>query len=305
MSTELERIKLWWFNIPLLTRGLLILLTLLFFLGPLRPFDYCLSGSGADLLRLHTLSAFFLSSHLHATFFHLFFNALSLISTAASIEVRLGSGAFACLWIALVSSSNLLFLAVEALFQISVAPWYGWVHPSCVIGSSGAIFGLMMVDALQSGAAESEGDGGAGGADGSGGMLSLWGVVPLRSRWMPVVGIFLLVTLLFPHASVVMHLSGMVAGALLWCAVPGTLWHAASVAASRWLGRWRHHEEGSGDYNSGGGSRNAASRWGWPSSTSSAETQNSAATCGSNSVVVPFSGVGRRLGGTESGLSSS
>ena len=201
---------------------------------------------------------------LHANDFHLYHNMLSLIYKGFSLELQLGSTQFVALCLYLLAASQALHVgAARGAVAFGLLPGE---RRACVVGFSGVLFGLKVVQDAQ--------------LQGETSFLGLFGV-PLRyAAWVELVSI----QLVHPDASFLGHLCGILAGWLWLRAAPGDtdrgrrrvwgtasgLWRRAMQVLRPWLpdlvsegGRFRGHGRSGSSRSAarGGAARASTESW--------------------------------------------
>jgi len=158
-------------------------------------FAYCLSFP--QVFFSYQVFRLFTAPFFHSNFLHLLFNLVALLGIGPVVENQKGSILYAliCSLLLLVSESLFLFLQ----FVLYFANQYSFAVPipqSCVVGLSGLLFALLVIDCDRVSVRT---------------IPLFGGRIAIRSQWLP--WIFLLLTqALLPSVSFLGHLCGIVAG---------------------------------------------------------------------------------------------
>ncbi|CUG86479.1 membrane-associated protein, putative [Bodo saltans] len=286
--TAVDALQQWARSIPFATRAIVVACTLCTVLcrhGPACFGTYLLRSSPPQASYFDILWAFCLSPVVHAGMLHWVFNMLTWVSIATPIELGVGSSSLIGLVIAFAAINNILFLLVEAVVT-------SWVPATCVVGLSGVLFSLMTFDAWGGGKCLTANSS----SHSSGESTTLiCGVLPLKTKYAPF-AILVLMLLLFPGSSFVMHLSGIVTG-LIAATVSQTkefLHFTGDWGRESCCSRSRYFEDAPVDV--GRSQAGTVS----PSTTSMSSILPTLPFVGPPKGFEAFQGSGRRLGGTSS-----
>jgi len=155
----------WWASTPTVTRGVLGTLVVLFVLtgaGSHAPcFDPLFLGG--------SVWGFALGPLCHAGFLHIIFNVWAGWTQLMSVEKAVGSSGALVLTAALAYGTELLMIPA-AMAEAAVLP-ASLTHHTCVLGFSGALFGLLAIECFGLNPNAS---------------FSLFGCISVPARWTPL-----------------------------------------------------------------------------------------------------------------------
>lgn len=195
-SSLATRLRLFWDDLPLVTKSIFAACTSIYSAALLVGWDnlssVCLSTDAVlthiQLWRIITSVLF------HAGLLHLVFNMMAFLPIGTALERTMGSFQFAWLIGLLTGGGALLYLTVARVCAIL---GFSSVAYQCAVGFSGVIFGLIPVDARQSGGTQRS-------------IFGLFSVPSVAYPWVLLV----LWQLLVPQSSFIGHLSGLAVGQL-------------------------------------------------------------------------------------------
>lgn len=152
----------------------------------------------------------FLSPFVHAHDYHLFYNMVSFMWKAVTLERHFGSGYFLYMTAVFSALTGLVYVTIETLLSELLSDWS--YMTTCAVGFSGVIFALKVVTThLQ-----------------PQGRTMIMGLFPVPSRLACWAELFL-ISVLFPNVSFVGHLSGILVGLAF---VMGPLKHIMDIPFS-------------------------------------------------------------------------
>jgi membrane associated rhomboid family serine protease len=163
-----------------------------------------------------TVASLLLSVLAHGNVLHLLLNVDAMLALGARLEPALGSVQFAWATVLLGATAQATYVVVAgalAMAGATAGPWH-----SCLLGLSGVLFGLVVIDA------------GLDAGDGSSAPPTRWllGWLRVPTVWYPW-ALLLLTALVFPQSSLLGHLGGMLAAYALvhasdrWMMSPATV----------------------------------------------------------------------------------
>ncbi|KAL6078753.1 SET domain-containing protein [Balamuthia mandrillaris] len=198
--------KAWFLRLPLTTRALTLLCLALYCYDVVCMFSFpsnsllpALCNSPAVILHKYQLYRLLTANFLHLSFLHIVLNLLAFQALAPPIENKVGSIAFfydiVCCFAFL---SQLLHLVIATLFHYSgSAGMFGFApYRTCSAGLSAVLFALLVLRQNSSLASNS---------------TKLFGMIEVPSKLYPWI-LLVVMQLLFPRASLLGHLSGIIVG---------------------------------------------------------------------------------------------
>ncbi|EME31147.1 Rhomboid-like protein 15 [Galdieria sulphuraria] len=200
MQTFLNGVKALLLNFPgttLVSGSLCSLVILLYLLQTITKTDsffYCVSLE--QVFFSYRVYLLFIAPLLHSSFWHLLFNVIALLGIGPVVESRKGSTLYGLLCLLLLLVSESLFLIFELLIYLQSRYLFFFpISQSCVVGFSGLLFALFVIDCIQVSVRT----------------VQLFGRIPVRSNWIPWI-FLLLIQAILPGVSFLGHLSGIFAG---------------------------------------------------------------------------------------------
>ncbi|GJQ10003.1 hypothetical protein GpartN1_g1794.t1 [Galdieria partita] len=202
MQTFLNRVKAFLVNFPgtTLVTGLLCYLIILLYifqtLSKTGSSFYCISPTQVFVsYRVYSLLT---APFFHYGFWHLLFNMVALLGLGPVVESRKGSILYGLICFLLLLVSESFFLIFElCLYILSRYLFVIPISESCVVGLSGLLFALLVIDCNQVSVRT----------------VQLFNRIPIRSQWIPWM-LLLLIQAILPDISFLGHLGGIVAGYL-------------------------------------------------------------------------------------------
>jgi membrane associated rhomboid family serine protease len=194
----LDRIKQYFFGIPLFTRTIFVLCVTIFLIQCIFDWPHVETFCFLyvviiryPLLNLYRMVTFFV---FHLNVLHIAFNMMALMSLGCMLEMKLGTihMTFSTFIIAFITTM-LQFVIEAMLFSVLALNFY---HPSCSAGYSGILFAYMVLSAHYEPVNR-----------------SLFGALSISAKFYPWV-LLLITSIIFPGVSFLGHLCGMLAGYL-------------------------------------------------------------------------------------------
>jgi membrane associated rhomboid family serine protease len=200
---SLDTAQQWVRTVPFATRTIVLACTVCTLLcrHGLACFGTYLFGASSRSSYFNILWAFCMSPLVHQGLLHWVFNMLTWVSIATPMELGIGSSSLIGLAAAFAFFNNLLFLLAEVIVT-------SWVPATCVIGLSGVLFSLMTFDAWGGGRCVA---GGVSSPSSSDSTTLVCGLIPVKTKYAPF-AVLIMMLLLFPGSSFVMHLTGILTG---------------------------------------------------------------------------------------------
>jgi len=181
-------------KIPLVTRSFFILCVSLFILSGgfkvLTVGDVCFSPYYFSSLKyVYTIIT---SSYFHINFLHLLFNMMSFVALGSSCEKKYSSLLFCYIILFFGISIGFIILGLSYMFLVV---GFTSAYYSCHVGLSGIVFALLEIECY--------GDYNR----------RLFSTINIPSKYYPLV-VVVITQIIFPQASLVSHLSGIIIGYL-------------------------------------------------------------------------------------------
>ncbi|KAL6047790.1 SET domain-containing protein [Balamuthia mandrillaris] len=203
--------KAWFMRLPLTTRAVTLLCLALYCYDVMCMLSFpsnsllsALCNSPAVILHKYQLYRLLTANFLHLSFLHIVLNLLAFQALAPPIENKVGSITFfydiVCCFAFL---SQLLHLVIATMLHYSgSADMFGFVpYRTCSAGLSAVLFALLVLRQNSSLASNS---------------TKLFGMIEVPSKLYPWI-LLVVMQLLFPRASLLGHLSGIIVGYLyIW-----------------------------------------------------------------------------------------
>jgi len=178
----------WWASTPPISRGALVLLVAVFLVTGLGTHAPCFS----PLLPQQSMVQFLMAPWCHSGLLHILFNVWAGWTQLSSVERAVGSSGTLVLILVLAYGCEVAMIPA-AMIQSAFLPA---LPHSCVLGFSGALFGLLAIECFGLNPNAS---------------VSLCGCVAVPARWSPL-ALWALCGVVFPAASGMAHLAGILLG---------------------------------------------------------------------------------------------